>query len=645
MEYEMWEDVKDGNVINPLYRGFITTKNKQSTMKYKGVPSKDLLTYDDVKNLKEFAGVLAENVVLIDIDDVEQSEKMLNIVEDLELVCKVYESRKGMHFLFKNNGLFDKNHTKCKTACGLTVDVKIGLKNGIEILKIDGKEREVIYDKFNNEDYQVVPKWLTKVKYAPNFNNMGTGDGRNQELFNYILNLQSNGFTKDECRECIRIINKYILVDPLNDSELDTILRDDAFNVPVFFDKKTFLFDKFAQYLKSEYHIVKINGQLHIYNDGIYDYAQKTIETKMIEKIPTLSAQRRTEVMKYLDLICENIKQSEANYIAFKNGIYDIVTDEMIPYTPDIILTNRINYNYNNDAYNELTDTTLDKLACNDSEVRALLEECIGYCFYRRNELGKAFILTGDKANGKSTFLDLIKCILGDSNISALDLRELGDRFSTAMLFGKLANIGDDIGDEFMQGSAVSVFKKIVTGNRIKAEQKGKDPFEFNPYVKLLFSANDMPRMRDKTGAVLRRLVMIPFNATFSKDDEDYDPFIKYKLIKEDSIEYLIQLGIAGLKRVLHNNEFTVSKKVNDVLTEYEEENNPIIAFINEVGVDAIVNQPTNDVYLRYSTFCSQSQLQALSKIAFSKSINKRLNTNTVCRRINGTVTRVFVEV
>ena len=422
------------------------------------------------------------------------------------------------------------------------------------------------------------------------------------------------------------------------------ILRDDAFNAPVFFEGKTFFFDRFAQYLKNEYHIIKINGQLHIYNNGIYDYANITIESKMIEKISTLTAQRRTEVMKYLDLICEDVEQSEANYIAFKNGIYDIATDTMIPYTPDIILTNRINYNYNPNAVSDLADTTLNKISCNDTEVRALLEECIGYCFYRRNELGKAFILTGDKANGKSTFLDLIKTMLGDNNVSALDLRELGDRFSTAMMFGKLANIGDDIGDEFMQGSAVSIFKKIVTGNRVKAEQKGKNPFEFNPYVKLLFSANDMPRMRDKTGAVLRRLIMIPFNATFTKDDPDYDPFIKYKLIKEDSIEYLIKVGIEGLKRVLINNSFTESSKVKTAITEYEEENNPIIAFINEVGKDAIINQPTTDVYLRYSVFCSQNQLQVLSKIVFSKQINKRLNTITMSKRINGTIVRIFSE-
>ena len=628
--------------MNNLYKGYIITKNKKSIMSYKD--SNNLLSYEDVKDLEEYAGVLADDVVLIDVDDMEQSKKLFNIVEDLQLLCKVYQSRKGMHFLFKNDGSFNSNKTKTKIACGLEVDIKVGCKNGIEVLKIDGKDRDVLYDIFDDEKYQNAPKYLLPIPFVPKFNELGKGDGRNQALFNYILKLQSNGFTKNECRECINIINKYILKDKLSDSEIKTITRDEAFKSEVFYDGKTFLFDKFAKYLVSEYNIVIINGQIHIYNNGIYDYAQKIIEQKMIEKIPSLKSQTRNEILKYIYLIAEEKKQSEANYIAFKNGIYDLSTDEMIPYTPDIILTNRIEHNYNKDAYNDLTDKTLNKLSVNDKQIRSLLEECIGYTFLRRNELGKAFILTGDKSNGKSTFLDLIAHILGDKNISALDLRELGDRFSTSMLFGKLANIGDDIGDEFMQGSAVSIFKKIVTGNRIKAEQKGKDPFEFNPYIKLLFSANDMPRMRDKTGAVLRRLVMIPFNATFSKNDEDYDPFIKYKLIKEDSIEYLIKLGVDGLKRVLENNEFTRSDKVIDTLKEYEEENNPILGFISEETESNIVNQSVQDVYLRYSLFCSQNQLQALSKIAFSKQICNRLALKSVTKRIDDKIVRILIK-
>lgn len=612
-------------------------------MVFKDVPTSQLKTYDEVKDLDEFAGILADDVILIDVDNKEDSDILMNIVEDLQLDCRVYQTTRGRHFLFKNDKV-DTCSTHSKLAIGIEADIKVGCKNSYSVLKYNGEERFIEWDSYDG-NYNVVPKWLTVVKNAPNFKTMKTGDGRNQELFNFILRLQSNGFTKDECKDCIRIVNKYVFKTPLNDKELDTILRDDSFNAPVFFDNKVFLFDKFAHYLKAECHIVKINNQLHTYNDGVYEYGVTTIETKMIEKIPTLKAQQRTEVMKYLQLICEEVNVSEANYIAFKNGIYDLATDSMIPYSPNIILTNKINYNYDKDAYNQLADNTLNKLACDDAEVRALLEECIGYCFYRRNELGKAFILTGDKSNGKSTFLDLIKTMLGEKNISALDLRELGDRFNTAMLFGKCVNAGDDIGDEFLQGNSVAIFKKIVTGNRVKAERKGESPFEFEPYVKLLFSANDMPRMRDKTGAVLRRLVMIPFNATFSKNDPDYDPYIKYKLIQDESIEYLIAIGIQGLKRVLHNNDFTTSKKVTVALAEYEEENNPILAFINEVGKDAIVNQPTQEVYLRYSVFCHQSQLQALSKIAFSKQINKRFNTVAVSKRINGKVVKIFMEV
>ncbi len=85
--------------------------------------------------------------------------------------------------------------------------------------------------------------------------------------------------------------------------------------------------------------------------------------------------------------------------------------------------------------------------------------------------------------------------------------------FSTAELHGKLANIGDDIGDEFIPNTGV--FKKLVTGERLKGERKGQDPFFFQSYAKLLFSANNIPRLgRGKdSAAIAKRLIIIPFDA------------------------------------------------------------------------------------------------------------------------------------
>lgn len=631
-----------------LYKGYIKSKGKAAIEPFKDRTK--FRTYEEVKDLPGFAGVLANDTILIDVDDGEQSEILMDIVEEFQLDCRVYCTSRGRHFLFKNHTIA-RNRTHVPLAVGLVADIKVGTRTSYEILKIDGEERFIEWDIEEGGTYQEVPKWLFPVRAAVDFLDMDAGDGRNQALFNYILTLTANDFSVDETRECIRILNRFVLKEPLSDEELEVILRDEAFQKPVFFNDKTFLFDRFATYLKNNNYVVKINDQLHIYQDGTYSTGYKTIETTMIHQIPNLKKAQRREVLEYMELIADEKAQADARYIAFRNGVLDIVTGQMQPFSPDLVITNQIPWDYNPEAYSELADDTLNKLACGDQPIRALLEECIGYCFYRRNELGKAFILTGDKSNGKSTFLDCVKAVVGEENISALDLKELGDRFSTSMMFGKLANIGDDIGDDFLQGSQVATFKKVVTGNRIKAERKGQDPFEFNPYVKLLFSANDIPRMKDKTGAVLRRLVIIPFNARFTKYlpdgtlDPDYNPYIKYELVEQSSIEYLIRVGVEGLKRIIENNEFTHSEKVQQQVEEYENENNPIKAFIDDCGIAMIENEPTADVYKRYQVFCAENSMQPMSNIVFSKQINKRLRLETVVTTINKKAVRIFRKV
>ena len=631
--------------MGDLYKGYIKTKNKQAAEPFKG--RTDFKTLEQVQPLPEYAGILEKNTMFIDIDDPGQSEILMDIVEALQLDCRVICTSRGKHFIFRNTQLHQCK-TKATLACGLTADIKVGYVNAYEVLKVDGEERFCEWDIEPGAHYQEVPKWLLPVgkKKLP-FMDMEDGDGRNQELFNYILTLQGNDYSVEESRETIRIINRFILKDPLSDQELEIILRDEAFKKPVFFNGSRFLFDRFATYMKNTQHVVTINGNLHIYRDGVYLNGYKHIEAEMIRTIPDLSDAKRKEVLKYMQLICEQVEPADARYIAFRNGVYDVVTDTMQDFSPSIVITNKIPWDYNPQASSELAEHTLNKLACGDPAIRALLEECIGYCFYRRSELGKAFILTGEKNNGKSTYLDMVMAVLGDGNISALDLKELGDRFTTSMMFGKLANIGDDIGDDFMQGTQVAMFKKVVTGNRVKAERKGQDPFEFNPYIKLLFSANDIPRMKDKTGAVLRRLVIIPFNATFTKDDPDYDAFIKYKLVEQESVEYLIRLGLAGLRRVLENQDFTRSDRVDRQLEEYEEENNPIVAFIHDLdhGENDIINEATADVYAKYKIFCNAANMQPMSKIVFSKQINKRIGTEIVFRKIAGKSTRVFAKV
>ncbi len=626
--------------MNDLYKGYIKTKNKKCVEKFKD--RTDFKTLEQVQSLPEYAGILAKNTMFIDIDDPEQSEILMDIVEEFQLNCRVICTSRGKHFIFKNTQLHQCK-TKATLACGLTADIKVGYVNAYEVLKVGGEERFCEWDIEPGAHYQEVPKWLLPVgKKKLGFIDMEAGDGRNQELFNYILTLQSNDYSVEETREAIRIINRFVLKDPLSDQEIETILRDDAFKKPVFFNGPKFLFDRFAAYMKNTHHVVLINGNLHIYRDGVYEDGYRAIEAEMIRIIPDLSDAKRKEVLKYMNLICDKVQPADARYIAFRNGIYDVATDTMQDFSPNIVITNKIPWDFNSAAFSELADHTLNRLACDDPAIRSLLEECIGYCFYRSNAYKRSFMLTGDKDNGKSTFLDLVKAVLGEDNISALDPKELGDRFTTSMMFGKLANIGDDIGDDFMQGTQVAMFKKIVAGNRIKAERKGQDPFEFNPYIKLLFSANDIPRMKDKTGAVLRRLVIIPFNAHFTSDLPDYDPEIKKKLLQSECMEYLIKLGIEGLKRIIENKGFTRSEATEQAAHEYDLMNDPIKAFFSERDEGYLFRETVTDVYAAYKVYCNESGINPETKIMFGKSVADMFGVESYPTRIGGQQVRRY---
>lgn len=369
-----------------FFRGYVETKDKQCVEKFKG--RTDFKTYEQVKSLPEFAGILAEDTILVDLDDEESSDVLFKVVQDYSLNCRVYRTTRGKHFLFKNSGVGGCK-THCTLAIGLKADIKVGVKSSYEVLKYGGVEREILYDTAENEQAQPLPRWLFPVRSKMAFLDMEEGDGRNQALFNYILTLQSNDFTVEEARETIRIINKYVLKVPLSNSEIETILRDDSFKKPVFYNGSTFLFDKFAIFLKNNAHIIKINNQLHIYKDGIYTAGYGEIEAAMIKHIPDLNRAKRSEVVDYLDLLIrDNTKPEDAHLIAFKNGLYNIIDGSFAGFTPEHIITNKIPWDYTPDATCPLVDNVLNRLSCNDAEIRALLEEVAGACLYRDNKLG-----------------------------------------------------------------------------------------------------------------------------------------------------------------------------------------------------------------------------------------------------------------
>lgn len=625
------------------YRGYVKAKGKKAVEKFKDVPDEKLRTLEQAKVCESYAGVLAPGVVLIDFDIKEHSEIAYEIVQALDLQCRIIKSDKGYHFLFADNGRFDGSKSRLRLACGLEADIKLGTRNSYESLKVYGKERQMVQD---SDDPDLAPPFFIPIETDIKLLEMEDGDGRNDVLFRYILTLQSHGFTKTEIRRTINVINRFVFTEPLPQSEINTILRDEAFKpeteiVPSFTDEKgRVLHNLLGDYLVKTLNIVKVDGSLHIFKDGIYVRGEKRIEREMVKLVPGISSNKRKETYKYMDLIIEDeLVQSDARYIAFKNGVYDVINDELLPFSSEIILKNKIPHDYNPNVRDETLIKVMNNITCGNPKLFDLLCEMVGYTMWRKPEMGWSFFCLGNRANGKSTFLDTLVYMLGNENVSALDFRDLGADFKSHKLFGMLANIGDDIADDYIND--VSVFKKVATGNLITANPKYEEPFEFRPYATLIFSANVMPRLNDRTNAAARRIIPIPFKATFNKNSPDYDPFIKYKLQTPEAMATLINLGLNALKRIIETHEYTRCEEVDAELRIIEETNNPLIVFLKETKIE---DEMVNDIYAKYVWWSSNAGVKSMSKQSFVKQVEEQSDLVMKATQIDDRVIEIFTK-
>lgn len=423
-------------------------------------------------------------------------------------------------------------------------------------------------------------------------------------------------------------------------------------SAPSFFgEKNNFLFDVFARYLKEKFNIIKINNELHCYCEGVYIKGD-TLEKSMIELIPNLKNSQRLEVLRYLEIICEEKEKNTSGLIAFKNGIYNISTDEMLDFNPKYIITNKIPWNYNPNVYSDLMDNTLNEFACNDTGTRILIDELIGYILFDKNELGKSFIIIGDKANGKSTFLKLLIHMVGKNNCSALSLDDIvKSRFRVYQVAGKLLNIGDDIGNGYIPEA--EILRKLITGDIITAEQKGKNPIEFYCYAKFIFSTNDIPRIKDPTGATARRIIIIPFRNKFDITNANYDPYFLDKIKSKECMEYLIIVGLKGLKRVLKNKRFSETQDTQKLLKEFNKNNNPILEYIDflendhepPIKLNQLINQyPCMKILNGFYEFPNKERLIGFNEWATNNGhriISIQKFKDFICNQFNFEVKRI----
>lgn len=335
-------------------------------------------------------------------------------------------------------------------------------------------------------------------------------------------------------------------------------------------------------------------------------------------------------------------------YVAFRNGVLNLASMKLEQPSRGLVFANVIPHKWNPEADERVVLDTLMKIASYDVSVFTSLCELMGLCMYRGTELGAMALLVGSGSNGKSTYERMLQAILGEGNYSTLPLQDLGKRFQSVPLMGKLANIGDDISADMVNGEACAVVKKLVTGERVNAEEKGGETFNFRPYATLVFSCNEVPRFTDTSHGFNRRLMPIPLSASFSIEDSDYDPLIEEKLTTEAAIEAAIVLGITALRCALDRGRLTPNALSEDLMNTIRLDNDSVLMFVserfNEQGA-TLEGQCVAGVYEDYRNWCASGGYQPVAKNTFTRRITSKLGFKSDARKLStGESVRCFVK-
>lgn len=392
------------------------------------------------------------------------------------------------------------------------------------------------------------------------------------------------------------------------------------------------------------------SGQLCVFLNGMFTFDENTIQREMVERFIAGSRKsQRQEILESLKVMAPVIDcEAPSHLLSFRNGVLNMETGEFTEgHGSDMVFLNTIPHDYVPDPEPvNLVDKTLDQWSCGDPIVKRNMLEMIGACLYRGAPLQVFFCLTGEGANGKSVMLDLMNFVLGESNVSNIPIEKLEDRFSVVRAFGKLANLAAENEPRYVKKTAN--LKMMATGDKVQGEEKQEHTFFFPLTATGVFSFNELPRFCDPTGAVTRRIVTIPFNATFTGDESRLDPqrhvypsnpWALKELTTEESAQYLISLSLTAFRQAMMAGKIVTSERGQAQIEEMDEHRNQcrrFLTYMQEVNETYPVGHTCKSVYDDYMEWSISERIDTryrLQPISLGKQISRLAQVKSVPRK------------
>lgn len=361
--------------------------------------------------------------------------------------------------------------------------------------------------------------------------------------------------------------------------------------------------------------------QFYLYQGGVFKEltemeAQRLVQEQMLSREMKMN-QIIDATQQWKLRVQKDIRELNPNpyIINVKNGLYNVLEDTLTEHNPDYYSTVQLNVTYDKEAKCPQFLKFLKESMGGDMEQVALIQEMLGYFLIPINSAQKCFVIVGVGGAGKSVLLRVLNDILlGKQNVSNVSWQALNERFKTAELFGKLANIFADLPTKYIDDNGI--FKALVGEDYLTVEKKNKNPFSFQSCARLLFSCNSIPKnCGDRSEGFYRRLIIMRFNHAVPAEKRDPDLVEKFRL----EADGIFLFALEGLKRLI-NNQFKFSETDVNIaeLQQYRENNDSMLSFVKECcKVDANSRVSSTELFNAYKTYCEEGGLKPYSQKMF----------------------------
>lgn len=564
--------------------------------------------------------------IIVDID--EGQEEALKIIKKLKLKTLICKTPKGLHLYFKSNKDFPQK-VGMVLPFGLKCDFRCANK-GYVILPFGSANRT-----FNKvrEIAELPFEFTPLIGCKDSLLNLKEGDGRNSTLFTHLMAYKNRGAGDKDIEIMADLINTYVFKDPTDSKELSQIVENTKrYEAEEGFDNPYVIYTEkgkpsqinsraICDYFVSQGDTFVVGSECYQYKDGVYNEASSAVRNTIKNMVSYDNLIQHSKLMECYRLLTDDTRiqkssnelNSHANLINFKNGVWDINKRELIPHDSKYLQTIQIPHNVNNHV--PFTQTRLydffKKTKLNKEDIKMILKY-MAYCMTTDYGLKTFMILVGQSNTGKSVLIRFVETLVGKQNTSALSMHELNMRFYPSQLYNKLLNSCAD--NKTLPLSSIENLKKITGGDLIMHEKKGKEPFFFTSFAKLLFSFNQLPlQLEEKSNAFYKRMRILKMNnELFLNNDYVND------LCSEEGVEEVIPylLSLLPLK------EIPRTKVSNACVESLRQDSDSVHAFISRRCVEdkhGVVSK--DDLYQSYTEFCIETGREAHKKHGFMRAL------------------------